>query len=741
MPQSPDAPVENQIPLVVDLDGTLIKTDLLWESLARLLRRNPFWLFPVLFWWICGRAVLKRKIANRVTIDPAILPYNEKFLAFLREQKSGGRKIILATASDKKLVLPVANHVGLFDDVFASDGQTNLRSKNKLKKLVEQFGECGFDYAGNSLADLAVWRGSREGIVVNASRIVLKRAGACVKIAATFRDNYSRFAILKSFLNEIFIRSGYLGAIVAGLLLTAAFPKIGIAGLVWIAPALIYFFARDKNSGDAFRVGCVAGLSFWLASLYWLLLIPVAGFPILGWLVLGAFLSLFFGAWTFLISDFGFRISTSSWVRRTFWSLAGAAIWVALEMIRARIFTGFPWNLLGDSQYKMISLIQIASITGVYGISFLVVWISLSLFSAARMFLSKPASRFAWLSEIFVPLLAIAAIFAFGFMKLREPVPANSILRVTLIQPSVPQTLIWNENENSNRFEQLLRLSENALTNKTDLLVWPESALPEFNDASYAAIKNLVRAHRVWMIFNADDIQQRADGGVDYFNAAFFFDPDGDFVNVYHKRRLVVFGEYIPLVRWLPFVKWFTPITGSYASGEKPVTFEINLHRWGENLPSLDQKQIDLNGVPPRQTIRTSPLICFEDAFPQLARESAKGGVDFLVNLTNDGWFGNSAEQWQHMAMATFRAVENGVPLVRCCNNGVTCWIDSHGRVRKIFRDATGSVYGMGAMTIALPLPYKKPAPTFYNRHGDWFGWSCVTISFLLLTIKIARRL
>ncbi|HTA94946.1 MAG TPA: haloacid dehalogenase-like hydrolase, partial [Verrucomicrobiae bacterium] len=192
MPPTPDAPPQNQIPLVVDLDGTLIKTDLLWEHLARLLRRNPFQIFQVLFWWTRGRAFLKKQLVHRVKIDPATLPYHEKFLEFLHEQKSAGRKLILATASDLQMALPVANHVGLFDEVLGSDGKINLRSGNKLKVLTEIFGERRFDYAGNSSADFTVWRGSREAIVVNASRAVLKEAAQCAKLGPTFTDGYSR---------------------------------------------------------------------------------------------------------------------------------------------------------------------------------------------------------------------------------------------------------------------------------------------------------------------------------------------------------------------------------------------------------------------------------------------------------------------------------------------------------------------------------------------------------------------
>ena len=179
-------PLANQVPLVVDLDGTLIRTDMMWESLKRLLAKNPFALFAVLFWWTRGRAFLKHQLAARVTINPATLPYHEPFLAFLREQKSGGRKLILATASDLKMAQPVASYVGLFDEVLASDGKTNLRSENKLKRLTEKFGVRGFDYAGNSSADFAVWRGAREAIVVNASASVAKTAATCATVSRVF---------------------------------------------------------------------------------------------------------------------------------------------------------------------------------------------------------------------------------------------------------------------------------------------------------------------------------------------------------------------------------------------------------------------------------------------------------------------------------------------------------------------------------------------------------------------------
>jgi apolipoprotein N-acyltransferase len=575
-------------------------------------------------------------------------------------------------------------------------------------------------------------------------------------------------------------------AVCAGLLLTAAFPKISIAGCAWVAPALMIAAAYGRRGGDAFRVGYVAGLVHFLSSLYWLLLIPVTGYPILGWIALGAYVALYPAVWVWLISNPKFQISNAeSWAGRAVWSLAGATVWVALEMVRGRLFSGFPWNPLGASQYQLVPLIQIASVTGVYGVSFLVVWVSLSLFSAGRMIFRRPTLRMAWQAEIALPMVVVVALFGFGFARINGHNPSGATLRITLVQPGIPQALIWNSSEDDKRFQQLLQLSQQALDSdglknheallgapasrrpvgsqntelaggtpalpgipqgrakdsQTDLLIWPESAVPALDETNYIAITNLIRTHDVWLIFNAEDAVWRPEAknrdDFDVFNAAFLVNPEGRFAAVYHKQKLVVFGEYIPLVRWLPFIKWFTPITGSFASGERPVPFEME-----RRLPARLESNADFpnagseTGAPDR--VKTSTLICFEDMFPELAREYVEDDTDFLVNLTNDGWFGDSAEQWQHAACGVFRAVENGVPLVRCCNNGVTCWIDATGRMREILKDQNGSVYGIGAMTIEIPL--QQHAPTFYNRHGDRFGWGCVILALALVARQIIGR-
>jgi apolipoprotein N-acyltransferase len=550
--------------------------------------------------------------------------------------------------------------------------------------------------------------------------------------------------ILKQFL----LRSRFPLAALAGLTLAAAFWEIGLAGLAWVAPALILAAAWNRSGGDAFRTGYVAGLAHYLASLYWLLLIPVKGYPVLGWVSLSAYLALYPATWVWIVSGAPSRGSGSSWAGRTAWALSGAAAWVALEMIVARLLSGFPWNFIGTSQYRMLPLIQIASVTGVYGVSFVVVWFSLSVYSAVTAILRQPTARYAWLGEIILPLTVLMVLFGMGLGRLREPGPGGLPLRVTFIQPSIPQTMIWDEKENDHRFRQLLELTTQALTNRTDLVLWPEAAVPKmirYDEATLRAVTGIAKSNHLWMILGSDDAEPgrdptRADEA-DYFNCAFLINPAGELVARYAKRHLVIFGEYIPLARWLPVVKWFTPITGGFTPGDRIVPFELERRspdRPGSEIATANSPRSDREAGAP---IATAALICFEDVFPHLVREYVKDDTDFLVNLTNDGWFGEGAEQWQHAAAAVFRAVENGLPLARCCNNGLTCWIDSRGRLRDIFRDKTGSVYGAGVMTAQIPVlaPGEKRAATFYNKHGDWFGWGCVVLSILPLASRLRK--
>jgi phosphoserine phosphatase len=176
----------SSVPLCVDLDGTLIRTDLLWESLLILLKKNPLFAFAVPFWWAKGRAHLKAQIASRVRLDPSYLPYHAPLLDYLRAEKAQGRRLLLVTASDAQLAQGVADHVSLFSEVLASNGRTNLRGRNKAARLAEHFGERGYDYAGNSHVDLPVWRRAREALVVNAGSNLATRAAECATVGKIF---------------------------------------------------------------------------------------------------------------------------------------------------------------------------------------------------------------------------------------------------------------------------------------------------------------------------------------------------------------------------------------------------------------------------------------------------------------------------------------------------------------------------------------------------------------------------
>jgi apolipoprotein N-acyltransferase len=401
---------------------------------------------------------------------------------------------------------------------------------------------------------------------------------------------------------------------------------------------------------------------------------------------------------------------------------------VAWEMALAHVLGGFPWDLLGTSQYRLVPLTQVASVTGIYGVSFMVAWVSLALLSGALLAIRRPTTRSVWLGELLIPVITVAVLFNFGFRQLRrEPEPGRT-LNVTFVQPSIPQTLIWDPGNDPQRFHELVRLSEQGLTNRTDLLIWPEAAVPKmlrYDRETFQAVTNLAEGHRVWMIVGSDDAEPRRNAlnsdDADYFNSSFLISPQGQLVSRYVKRNLVMFGEYVPFQRWLPFLKYLTPIQGGFTPGTRPEPFEL----------------AGLN-------VKTQVLICFEDVFPQLAPTEMESDTDFLVNITNDGWFGDSAAQWQHAVTAVFRAIENRVPLLRCSNNGLTCWVDASGRFREIFHDELGSVYGAGTMTVQIPLsdPGQRRPLTFYTRHGDWFGWSCVALAagWVLFRLTKYRR-
>jgi apolipoprotein N-acyltransferase len=521
----------------------------------------------------------------------------------------------------------------------------------------------------------------------------------------------------------------YSGAAIGGVLLSLSFAPAELAGAAWIAPGLILFCALGAGRAQSFRIGFVGGLAHFLSSLYWLLAMPFDwhGIPLapgLAWILLSAYCALFIALWVWfcwkilpkasnaaglsfveIIDNF---LSIPVW-KRAAWAIACACAWTALEFARGLFLTGFPWNFLGDSQYRLLPIIQVASITGVYGVTFLVVWFSVAICSALLVLGRNPGGQRVWL-DVALPLLVLGGDISFGMTKCLSAQTGTRRIKVALVQPSIPQTLIFDPSADSQRFQDVIALSKQALEANPDLMVWPESAIPALNEENQRIIAQLLASHPVWTLFCADSADILPSGATAVYNSSFLVNPMGAVESIYHKRRLVIFGEYIPLVRWLPFLRWFTPVGEGFTPGDRAVQFTMT-----------------------NPAVTLSSLICFEDVFPQEGRSHVTPDTDLLVNLTNDGWFDEGPEQRQHAEAAVFRAVENGVPLARCTNNGLTCWIDSLGRITQTF-ESKGSIYAAGFLTVEIPLKDKKStSQTFYNRHGDWLPWSCCGLSLLCI--------
>lgn len=521
------------------------------------------------------------------------------------------------------------------------------------------------------------------------------------------------------------------GGAAAGFLWALPFLFTGFAGIAWLLPATLLFVAG--GGGRRFQTGYWSGLCFHLAALYWLLFMPVFLGAVCAWLALSAYCALYPAVWVFFcwrmlpppkpsapakFPELWKRLDALTWSERQLWALAGAMGWASIEVLQAHLFTGFPWNFLAVSQVEMLPLIQLASWTGVYGVSFLIAWVSLSLGLAVAEIAARPGSPWVWGREILPAGLALAVVWIWGFQRIQNAPQTADRLRIALIQPSVEQRLIWRGEGKEERFAELLTLSEAAMSTqpRPDLLVWPESGLPAELERP-ERVAEFIRKNRVPLIFNAIDSSQPSPSAEPrYHNAAFLMNSNGLIVDKAHKRRLVLFGEYVPLANKFPFLKALSPISAGYTPGEEPGVLELD--------------------DPP---IAAGALICFEDAFPSLAREAARRNPDFLINLTNAAWFGESQAQWQQARSAVFRAVETRLPLVRCANNGITCWIDAYGRMRARSMKSPADAYKKGFQVAEVSLSH--PSSTPYLRQGDLFGWCCVSVCFALILIREWPRL
>jgi apolipoprotein N-acyltransferase len=517
----------------------------------------------------------------------------------------------------------------------------------------------------------------------------------------TFDAQRSTFPRLRRF-------GPWIAAIVSGVLLALSFPPAEVSDCAWFGIVPLLIVLRDVNSKKGFQLGFTAGAVWWLCSIFWLTHVTYVG-----WFLLSLYSGLFTGFFGWLVAKWFSRFGSSSLPSNIGLMIVAPLVWVTGEFVRCTLGTGFPWNPLGVSQYKNIVLIQLASLGGAYLVSALVVWMNTALAAALLGYFARAGAVYRRLfPELLLGLLVIGSSYAAGFRLLREVPESEKTVRVALIQPNIPQDEKWDQEKIDFIYARLRELTETVShLGKLDLIVWPETALPDdlrYSEPSYNLVRALATNGIPILVGSMDTIFPDNDENI-YLNSSMLIDTSGRLEQQYDKRHLVPFGEYVPLRHLLPFMKAMTPIQASFSPGTTSTVFR-------------------LNGT----YARFSVLICFEDAVAQLARESVRNGARLLINQTNDAWFDPSASSRQHMIQCVFRCVENHVPALRSANTGVSCHIDSRGRIQPTPADAVSTVRTGGFYTHVVKLAPDDLPLTFYTRHGDVFAVSALIASLVL---------
>lgn len=484
----------------------------------------------------------------------------------------------------------------------------------------------------------------------------------------------------------------WLLALLSGALLALSFPGSGSQG--WVAfAALVPLFAAVAGA-DWRRAGLLgfgAGLVFWIATIPWIAqtIVRYGGLPwplaVLVLLGLAGYLALYTAAFCAAVS----RVSMGRGVP---FVLAAASLWVALEFLRTYLLTGFPWNLLGYSQYRNLPVVQVAAVTGIYGVSFVVVAVNAALWRV----LGRDGG---WKQPLAAAATAGGAVaLAIVSAWLPPGAGARPTHEVALVQGSIDQGVKWDPTSRDGTLAVYRTSTLEAARRGAKLIVWPETSLPFVfdHDGRRAVVQGLAREAGAYVLVGA--LGSATEGPR---NSAFLIAPDGGLVGRYDKRHLVPFGEYVPLQSLLPFVE----VVGGGAIG------------------ALESGR--------EATILSTPLgrlavvICYEAIFPAEVRDFFLAGADVLVNITNDAWFGRSPAPVQHLAMAAFRAVENRAYLVRAANTGISAVVAPDGRIVQASALFTRETV---AGTIA-----PRVGPSVYTRYGDVFAWATVAVALAVM--------
>ncbi|MFA5063565.1 MAG: apolipoprotein N-acyltransferase, partial [Candidatus Omnitrophota bacterium] len=414
-------------------------------------------------------------------------------------------------------------------------------------------------------------------------------------------------------LNQFF---DILFSILSGALLVLPFnnPKLWI--FAWFAFIPLFLSLNNKTLKQSFLLSLFTGITFWAGSIFWLVNVTS-----IGMILLILYLALYFAA-------FGLIIRPHTRHSQLYLLLFVPAAWVLLEYIRSHLLTGFPWSLLGYSQYLNLPVIQIADITGAWGVSFLIMFTNVAGVEIIHSLKAQLPKRLK--AVIILVILIFSLVLTYGYFRLGsfKSVEKSRQLRIALIQGDIPQELKWETGSREFVMERYFDLTSLALKDAPDLIIWPEAALPVVLEEEPIYYERLLRYSNTIakpLLFGA--VTTRRDL---YYNSALLLSEEGKLLDRYDKLHLVPFGEYIPLRKVLPFLETIAPI-GDIARGKEYTIFKMR-NKFGV-------------------------LVCFEDVFPELSRRFVKEGADFLVNITNDAWFGKTTEASQHLAASVFRAI------------------------------------------------------------------------------------
>ena len=497
-------------------------------------------------------------------------------------------------------------------------------------------------------------------------------------------------------------------AILSGLLLTASFPPGNLSFFAWLAFIPLLVSVQDRPARSAFKLGFITGFFHTITLIYWIVVVlgQYGNLPFALSLLALVLLSFFLALYPALFSCLASRLNHG-----LFYPFFLGAFWVSMEYARAHLVTGFPWCLLGYSQYKQLAVIQIANLFGVYAVSFLIVLLNGLIFQTffRDKHIKNPGLKWEW----GVVVLVAAGTLTYGFQQLsQKKIEDNSAPRINaaVVQANIDQSLKWKPAYQVQTLKTYFKLSRSVGHLNPTLVVWPETALPLFyQDAPLFSLKMRdLSAELDAILLFGSPAYERDNKIIRYYNRAYMITPGIPVSQYYDKRHLVPFGEYVPLKKYLPFIHQLVQAAGNFTPG-------------------------DLQGPLKEKDLSLGVLICFEAIFPELAGDLSRAGANLLVNITNDAWFGNTSAPYQHLGMAVFRSVETGIPMIRAANTGFSAFIGTDGKILSkthLFVEAV----------LDQSIPVSPAKPTLYTRSGDLFSGGMVLISLLNLLFSFRKR-